>query len=53
MIEVCSSPYLMFVNGEIKEARLQPNRWPHLPYAASVKLRDSFQNQLHVQMLER
>ncbi len=32
---------LMFVNGEIKEARLQV-RWPNV-YAASARLRDSIQ----------
>ena len=36
---------LMFVNGEIKEHVCSP-RWQFV-YAASVKLKDNFQNQLH------
>ena len=36
---------LMFVNGEIKEARLQPKTWQFV-YAENVKLRESFLNRV-------
>ena len=47
MIEVCCSPYLMFINGEIKEARTA-RLYGNVPYAGNVKQKDTFSESVTV-----